>query len=123
MSGSYRVIAPDRYLRILPFDAPVTLVREGRPLFDAPSALQLAEGDRDRVWYLPIESVPDGMLLDNGGRYHCRWKGEAIRFDVRLDDVRLADVAWCYRDGPDDVAALRDHVAFDVTAFEVVSAG
>ena len=116
---SYRVVAPDRYLRTAPADGPVTVSLRGRPVARSDRAVALLEGDRPAVWYLPKDDVAPAGLVRSERTYACRWKGDATYFHVRLDGARVDDGAWEYADPPVGLEALADRVAFDATAFDV----
>lgn len=116
--SGYRVVAPDRYLRALPAEGPVTVTRDGRTVARTEDAIELVEGDRPGVYYLPRADVA-AELLPSGRVFACRWKGEASHFHVRVGDARIENGAWEYADPPPDAAALAGRVAFDADAFEI----
>ena len=118
MAKSYRVVAPDRYLRCLPADGTVTVALDGRAVARSDAAVELLEGDRPGVLYLPRADVV-AALEDSELAFACRWKGEAVHFHVRAGDRRVEDGAWSYPEPPEDLAALAGLVAFDAEAFEI----
>lgn len=118
-SKGYRVVAPDRYLRVL--DEPVSVVvsRDGEVFARSGRAVRLLEGDRAAVLYVPREDVDLSRLVPSARVYACRWKGDAVHFHVDLRDRTLENVVWGYPDAPASVAALRERLAFDPAAFDI----
>ena len=115
----YRVIAPDRYLRVLDGEVSVTVYLGEERFASSDRAVRLVEGDRDEVLYLPLADVDASRLVPSGRRFRCRWKGDAAYYHVDLRDRTIENVAWSYPEAPDAIAALRDRVAFDLAAFDV----
>ena len=118
-SKGYRVVAPDRYLRVL--DEPVSVVvsLDGERIARSTRARRLVEGDRPPVIYVPREDVDTARLVPSERTYRCRWKGDAAYFHVDVRDRTLENVVWSYPDAPDALAALRDLIAFDAAVFEL----
>ena len=114
---SYRVIAPDRYLSVREEPARVTVRAGDEVLARSARAVWLKEGGRAEVLYLPREDVAPHRLVSSETAFDCRWKGRASYFHVDLVDRTLEDVVWGYPDAPDGIAALRERVAFDTSAF------
>ena len=121
MSKGYRVVAPDRYLTLRDEPAEVTVRVAGVVVARSARAARLAEGDRPEVLYLPREDV-DGTLVPSPRRFECRWKGPAQYFHLELADRAFEDAAWGYPSAPDDLAGLRERVAFDPAVFDVAPA-
>ena len=116
---SYRVVAPDRYLRTAPAPARVTVSLGGRAVAASDAALELLEGERPAVYYLPRADLVGASLARSERGYACRWKGDATFFHVSVDGRTVEDGAWEYAEPPEDLAALAGRVAFDAEAFEV----
>ena len=116
---SYRVITPDRYLRVREEPARVTVHAGEDVVARSARAVWLKEGERPEVLYLPREDVAPHRLVSSDKTFDCRWKGRARYFHVDLVDRTLEDVVWGYPDAPDGIAALRERVAFDTSAFAV----
>lgn len=115
---SYRVVAPDRYLRTRFVDDRLRILYGDNVIVETDDAVQLLEGDRAEVTYVPLDAIDGATLLASGTEYHCRWKGDATYHDVRLSngDV-IPDGAWSYPDAPEELALLQSRVAFDTARF------
>lgn len=115
----YRVVVPDRYLKTRFVDDQVTIHRQGHTVVSTDMAMELLEGDRAAVIYVPVADVQGARLLPSETRYRCRWKGEAIYHDVHLPDgTVLKDAAWAYPSAPDELALLRSQISFDTGLFQ-----
>ena len=64
MMERYRVVVPDRYLKTRFVEKLVTLSHHEHPLITTDLALQLLEGERKPVTYVPLEEI-DGALLQD----------------------------------------------------------
>lgn len=121
MLERYRVVVPDRYLKIRFVDESVSIRHADHTLAITDLALQLLEGERPAVTYVPVEEIDSATLQPSDTRYHCRWKGEASYYHVLLPDGTLIrDGAWGYPAAPDELALLRTQVAFDPLSFAEV---
>ena len=118
-SKGYRVVAPDRYLRVLDDPVSVVVSRDGEVFARSERAVRLLEGDRPAVPYVPREDVVASRLVPSDRVFTCRWKGGAVHFHVDLRDRTLENVVWGYPDAPASIAALRDRLAFDPAAFDI----
>lgn len=117
---SYKVIAPDRYLRVGAASVQARVTRNDACVASSEDARLLFEGDRDAVPYLPQADMAVGRHVSRSKRYHCRWKGDAVFFDLDVDGVRYENAAWAYPDAPDSIASIRDRIAFEPTMLDIV---
>lgn len=118
MQERYRVVVPDRYLKIRFVDDIVCIRQGDHALVSTDLGLQLLEGERPAVTYIPFEEIVGATLQPSDTRYSCRWKGEASYYDVHLPDgTVIADGAWGYPSAPDELALLRTQVSFDTARF------
>jgi uncharacterized protein (DUF427 family) len=58
------------------------------------------------------------LLQPSQRRSFCEWKGEAVYFDVLIEDQTIRDVAWSYPHPTAGFRSLRDHIAFYAGPFE-----
>ncbi|MGQ7845113.1 DUF427 domain-containing protein [Granulosicoccus sp. 3-233] len=118
MQERYRVVVPDRYLKTRFLEELVSVRQGNHTLITTDLALQLLEGERQPVTYVPLEEVRGAVLQATDTRYTCRWKGEARYYDVHLPDgAVIPDGAWAYPAAPDELALLRTQVSFDTARF------
>jgi uncharacterized protein (DUF427 family) len=79
----------------------------GATVADSERALALTEGRLPTRWYLPREDI-SAELEPSERRTSCPFKGDARHFSVAGEDA----VAWSYEDPIEQVAEIRDLVAF-----------
>lgn len=118
MQERYRVVVPDRYLKTRFVDEPITIYLGDHAVVTTDMSLQLLEGERPAVTYVPMADIDGATLVPSQTRYQCRWKGEAQYYDVHMPDGGvIADGVWAYPSAPDELALLRAQVAFDPSHF------
>ncbi len=79
----------------------------GHTVADSERALALTEGSLPTRWYIPREDI-SAELEPSDRRTTCPFKGDATHFSVGGEEA----VAWSYEDPIEQVAAIRDLVAF-----------
>lgn len=119
MTDYYQVKAADRYITTAPVETALILHLGSTDIVRTGNAIRLSEGDRDDAYYLPIDAMPQGLLEASSQEYYCRWKGDARFFNVRVGDQLIPNGAWSYPQAPDELADIREHVAFDAALFTV----
>lgn len=87
----------------------------GAVLGETSNALELVEGDLPPVIYFPRGDIAMAFLDASDKTSHCPHKGDASYFSVVTKSTTLADVAWSYEDPKEDVARIKDHLAFYTT--------
>ncbi len=84
----------------------------GAVLGESSDALELVEGSYPPVIYFPRDDIAMAFLDASDKTTHCPHKGEASYFSVVTKSTTLTDVCWSYEDPKDDVARIKDHLAF-----------
>lgn len=84
----------------------------GAVLGESAGALELVEGDYPAVIYFPRGDIAMAFLDRTDKATHCPHKGDASYFSVVTKSTTLTDVAWSYEDPKEDVARVKDHLAF-----------
>ena len=75
-------------------------------------SLRVLETKHDPVFYFPREDVRMDLLERTDHETFCPFKGEAAYWTIRTDDQLLENAVWSYEDPFDEVAGLKDYVAF-----------
>ncbi|WP_299863148.1 DUF427 domain-containing protein [uncultured Roseobacter sp.] len=95
----------------------------GAVLGESTEALELVEGDYPPVIYFPRGDIAMAFLDRTDKSTHCPHKGDASYYSVVTKSTTLKDVAWSYEQPKDDVARIKDHLAFyangDVTVEQI----
>ncbi|ASO21913.1 uncharacterized protein (DUF427 family) [Actinoalloteichus hoggarensis] len=104
--------APGHVLYVHQLDRRIRGEFAGRTVVDTVRARMLHETRLLPQWYLPIEDVAPGVLVESDHRTHCPFKGDARYWHLRVGDRTVRDAGWSY---PDPVAGspdLRGLIAF-----------
>ena len=104
-----RPIGADHPITIEPADVTVTVRLGDDILARSDHALVLREASLPPVFYIPRGDAAMTLLEPSATRTHCPYKGDASYFSASSG---ARDVAWSYEDPFDQVAAIKDHLAF-----------
>ncbi len=89
------------------------VVRTGDAVIaESAEALELTEGGMAPVIYFPRGDVAMPFLDRSERTSHCPHKGEASYFSLVTSTETVADVAWSYETPKEDVAQIKDYLAF-----------
>jgi uncharacterized protein (DUF427 family) len=90
----------------------VTVRFNGETLVDTETALVVRETNHDAVLYFPREDVRMELLEHTDHETFCPFKGEASYWSLAAGGRREQNAAWSYEDPFDQVAGIKDHLAF-----------
>jgi uncharacterized protein (DUF427 family) len=93
----------------------VRVTLDGEVLAETTRGLNLREANYPAVVYVPREDVRMERLASSDLSTHCPFKGDASYFRVHDgsgDDSASQEVAWTYETPFDQMAVIRDHLAF-----------
>ena len=95
----------------------------GAVLGESKNALALSEGAMPDVIYFPREDIAMAFLDASDHSCHCPHKGDASYFSIVTKSQTLKNAVWSYEAPNEDVARIKDHLAFyvsDVVTIEQV---
>jgi uncharacterized protein (DUF427 family) len=84
----------------------------GAVLGESVNALELVEGDYPPVIYFPRGDIAMAFLDATDHSTHCPHKGDASYYSVVTKSTTLENVAWSYENPKEEVARIKDHLAF-----------
>jgi uncharacterized protein (DUF427 family) len=84
----------------------------GAVLAETKNALELSEDGYPDVIYFPQEDIAMAFLDESEYRTTCPHKGEARYYSIVTKSQTLENAAWSYESPKDDVARIKDHLAF-----------
>jgi uncharacterized protein (DUF427 family) len=84
----------------------------GETIADSERTLLVKETNHDPVVYFPREDVRFDLLERTDHESFCPFKGEAAYWTLRLADGSEDNLVWSYEEPFDQVAGLKDYVAF-----------
>lgn len=99
-------------ITIRPAAGKIVIHAEGNVIGESMQALELVEGSRAAVFYLPRADVAMALLEPSTTRTTCPHKGEASYFTIVTPSRRLTDAVWSYETPKDDVAAIAGYLSF-----------
>lgn len=100
------------HIRIVKAAGTWTVRASGSVIAESRNALELLEGDRPAVIYFPRADVAMAMLDATAHKTHCPHKGDATYYSIDAKNRVLENAVWSYEDPKDDVAVIKDHLAF-----------
>jgi uncharacterized protein (DUF427 family) len=99
-------------ISITPHPKRVRVRFNGRTVADTAGALALQEDGYRRVLYVPRADADMTLLERTARTTRCPHKGEASYYSLKVGDRTAADAVWSYEAPRDQVAAIREHLAF-----------
>jgi len=84
----------------------------GAVLGESSDALELTEGSYPPVIYFPRADIAMAFLDASDQTTHCPHKGDASYYSIVTKSTTLKNAAWSYENPKDDVARIKDYLAF-----------
>ncbi len=103
---------PDYRVDLEPSERRVVVRFNGEVVVDTESALVVRETKHDPVLYFPRQDVRMQLLERTDHETFCPFKGEASYWTLSAGGRREENAVWSYEDPFDQVAGLKDYVAF-----------
>jgi uncharacterized protein (DUF427 family) len=100
---------PEHRITVSPAARRVRVTAGGEVLADSHGALAMKEGDYPLVYYFPRKDVRMERLERSTHSTHCPFKGDASYFSLKGG---ARDVVWSYEQPFDEMAAIREYLAF-----------
>jgi uncharacterized protein (DUF427 family) len=108
---------PDYRIDVSPAATRVRVSFEGAVIADTRAALAMKEGDYPVVYYFPRKDVKMERLERSTHSTHCPFKGDASYFSLKGGP---RDAVWSYERPFDEMAAIREYLAFYPDKVEIV---
>ncbi|HUG76092.1 MAG TPA: DUF427 domain-containing protein [Burkholderiales bacterium] len=100
---------PEHRITTKPAGARVRVKVKGEVVADSRDAIVLQESRYPPVYYLPRKDVKMERLARTSHSTHCPFKGDASYFSFVNGPE---NAVWSYEQPYDEVAAIREHLAF-----------
>ena len=110
---------PDHRVAARPAETRVQVRFRGEIIADTRDAIQLDETDHAVVYYIPRKDVKMDRLVRTSHRSYCPFKGQASYYSL-ADGPENA--VWTYEQPYDEVAVIRDLLAFYRNKVDSISA-
>ncbi len=103
---------PDHTITVEPSGSRVRVEFAGETIADTTRSLRLLEARYPAVLYLPREDLRGELLEKTDHSSYCPFKGHASYYTIRVGDRSSENAIWSYEDPYDQVAELKDCMAF-----------
>jgi uncharacterized protein (DUF427 family) len=103
---------PDHRVDLEPSSQRVRVEFDGELIAESDRTLIVRETRHDPVVYFPRDGVRFDRLERTDHETFCPFKGEASYWTLRVGDRVEENAVWSYEDPFDEVADLKDYVAF-----------
>ncbi len=90
----------------------------GTTVADSQRTLVVVETQHEPIVYFPRDDVRMELLERSDHETFCPFKGDASYWTVRVGEQADQNVVWSYEDPFEEVAGLKDYVAFYGDRFE-----
>ncbi len=105
-------------IEVSPAGKPVRVRFNGEFIAETHEALAMKEGSYPVVYYFPRKDVRMERLERSTHSTHCPYKGDASYFSLKGGP---RDAVWSYERPLDDMAAIREYLAFYPDKVEIVA--
>jgi uncharacterized protein (DUF427 family) len=103
---------PDHTVVVEAHPGRVRVELSGQTVADSERALQVREASYPPVVYVPREDVKAALVEKTDHSTYCPFKGHASYYTIRVGDRVSENAIWSYEDPYDQVADLKDCMAF-----------
>jgi uncharacterized protein (DUF427 family) len=110
---------PAHRVATAPARAHVKVVFGGEVVADTKNAIRLEEGNAPPVFYVPRGDVKLDHFTKTQSHTYCPFKGEASYFTLSGGGKTAENAVWSYETPYDEVAVIKDHVAFYPNRVEI----
>jgi len=92
----------------------VSVLFNGETIADSRRTLVFSEIGYKPVYYFPRKDVRMDLLQPTEHRSHCPFKGDAVYWTLKSDGRIAENTAWSYEVPYQEVAKIKDYIAFDM---------
>ncbi|MGJ8604999.1 MAG: DUF427 domain-containing protein [Marivita sp.] len=103
-----------KHISVRPAEGTWVVRAGGAVIGESNSALEVTEGDLPFIIYFPRSDIAMAFLDSSEHSTTCPHKGKASYFHIMSKSKTYSNAVWSYEDPEADVAAIKDHLAFDV---------
>ena len=90
----------------------VRVIYNGVVVADSAHAMVMREADYPPVYYLPRDGVRLEHLRRTDHHSNCPFKGEASYWTIQVGEREAGNAVWSYEDPFDEMARIKDTMAF-----------
>jgi uncharacterized protein (DUF427 family) len=116
-------VGPDHPITIAPSPGRVRVMWQGKVVAQTEKALDLKETTYPVVHYIPRADVDMSLLAPSAHQTYCPYKGHARYFSLVFGDRTAENAVWSYENPYEDVAPIKDYVAFYPDRVDAIEEG
>lgn len=114
---------PDHQVTLADHPGRHRVLFNGEAVADSTRTLLMTESGCPGVHYFPLADVRMDLMRPSDRHTHCPFKGEASYWHVTIGGKTAEHAVWAYPDPYDEVALIRDRVAFDMNQMDEIRFG
>lgn len=103
---------PEHRIGIRPAGLRVRITFNGEVVADTLAALLVEESGYAPAYYVPRKDANMVRFLHTGHQTYCPFKGSASYYSLSAVERTESNAVWTYEQPYDEVAAIRDYLAF-----------
>ena len=111
---------PDYRIKTGPAAGRAQVKFKGEVIADSTGAVRMEEGSYPAVYYFPRKDVRMDRLERTNHRTHCPFKGQASYYSLKGGPQ---NAVWSYEQPYDEMAAIREYLAFYPDKVDSISIG
>ena len=111
---------PDYRIKTGPAAGRAQVKFKGEVIADSTGAVRMEEGSYPAVYYFPRKDVRMDRLERTSHRTHCPFKGQASYYSLKGGPQ---NAVWSYEQPYDEMAAIREYLAFYPDKVDSISIG
>lgn len=104
--------SPDYGIELAPAGRRMRVRLGSTAIADSSNVLVMREGDYPPVHYFPRADVTMDALTATDRGTHCPFKGDASYWTIAAGDRTGENAAWSYESPYDEMARIKDYIAF-----------
>ena len=116
-----KISGPDHPISIETNLSRVVVKVGGRIVADTRSALTLREASYPAVQYIPRRDVDMAALVRSEHTTYCPYKGDASYYSIPAGGNRSKNAVWTYETPFEEMAQIKDYVAFYADRVDEIS--
>lgn len=107
------------HIKITPSNKTIEIKFAGETIVKTQKALELNEGSYPVVYYVPLEDVKPSAIEATTHVSTCPHKGQASYWTLCANGESAQNAMWGYFNPKNDVAPIKNHVAFYATKVDL----
>ena len=111
---------PEHRISTKPAGTRVRVTVKGEVIADTHDAIRMEEGSYPPVYYIPRKDVKMGRLARTEHKTHCPFKGDASYYSIAGGPE---NAVWSYEQPYDEMAAIKEMLAFYPEKVDSIAAG